>query len=301
MASVEDNPGDAARLLDAFAKNRQDGLARVLTGRLPPVTRSHPLVKKREAALLRSASDWKGLEHLTSEPGWGIDESLRFAFRAEALQALGRKEEAVAARAETLRVASQSPVTLFRLLDELTRWPGWEREVEALLEGLAKTPVFADDALTALFALYHHRGSARDLERVAARLEKLHPRQPVHALNHAALMLLNGDQPARAWRKSEDLLKQHPQHPLAMANAAFALSQQGKHAEALELFGGIPETLRKRDPFRFYEGLLLAKSGDLQQAASAWQGMEASQLLDAERALFENFQKSHTGNATHPK
>lgn len=287
MAAAGGNPRDAAQLLELFAANGQRALVRQFLDRLPAETRQKPLLKKTEAAVLRAGGDWKELAALTEGEGWGIDESLRWAYRAEALEHGGRKPEAEAARAAALRQASVSPVTVFLLLDTIAFWPSWGRETEELLWALSKSPVFADDALTALFALYHHRGNARDLERAAERLEKLHPGQPVHAHNHVGLMLLNGSQPDLAWRRSRELLKEHPSDPLALSNAALALLQQGRGEEALALFRRIPENLRTRRPFSFYEGVFLAGAGKKEEALRAWKPVDPATLLDAERELWE--------------
>jgi tetratricopeptide (TPR) repeat protein len=287
MAAAGGQPRDASQLLELFAANGQRALVRQFLDRLPPETRGKPVFKKTEAAVLRAGGDWKELAALTEAAGWGIDESLRLAYRAEALEHQGQKQEAEAARGAAIRQASVSPVAVFLLLDTIAFWPSWGRETEELLWTLSKSPVFADDALTALFALYHHRGNARDLERAAERLEKLHPGQPVHAHNHVGLMLLNGSQPDLAWRRSRELLKEHPNDILALSNAALALSQQGKAEEALATFERIPEKVRAQRPFSFYEGVFLAGAGKKEGALRVWSSVDPATLLDAERDLWE--------------
>jgi Flp pilus assembly protein TadD len=124
------------------------------------------------------------------------------------------------------------------------------------------------------------------LLQVAERLHKLSADDVMAANNFAQLSMLQGRNLERAHRLAEANHQRFPSNSVFRSTHAFALYQQGRLAEALQVMEGIPEQNLKHTGMSAYYGLLLAANGRTNEALPHLAGaLTTDHLLPTERKL----------------
>jgi predicted Zn-dependent protease len=245
-----------------------------------------PLVENSEEPSLQSGDDSPTAANPPSIRDWHSYEFMRLALLARALRAQGDTGEWRVMWSAAVKAASDRPVAIAILGKAAIDWK-WEQESVELLWLVARGPSDQMWALDILYSTYTAARATRNMLQVATRMHEVDPTNALIRNNFAILSLLAQINVDQAGNLAEDLHKEEPGNPMYASTLAFARYIQGRTQEALELMRGLGEERLRQPEYAAYFGVMLAASGERDQAKEFLRLGSSGFLLPEERELLE--------------
>jgi len=259
------DPASAAQLIGWLNEIGRHDSALVFAARLRSEFRRQPPVSVVLSESFRATRDWTALQSLAGLGEWTKDtEFLRQAFLLQASLSLGQTKHSEEARQSLLSLARLNPSHGLFAADTLYVW-GLHEEATALLWIVADDRSLGEQALGTLVRHFQSIGDAEGQYQVFRRLRSLRPQDSDIANNFAFFALLLGKEENLAARLARENHERQPDSPAYLATQAFALISQGMTSEAARLLAEVPDAAQD-DAFRFAKGVLLARTGNKDQA-----------------------------------
>jgi tetratricopeptide (TPR) repeat protein len=238
---------------------------RWLTG-LPARVRARQPVPLALAQGYLQGENWTALRDFTAQGNWDNLEYLRLALVSHALAKLGdfqvAKDNWDAAVNETGR--RLEPMTkLWKLAN------AWQLDREAVDVLQRMVAAFPRErwAQQALVRIYFNTGNTAAMNRLSDRLTGVFPNEIEYKNNLAATALLLHTNLARAGKWAAEVYAKNPDNASVTSTYAFALHVRGRDREGLEVLQKLPPDTLKQPSLALYYGVLLAATGQTNDAA----------------------------------
>jgi lipopolysaccharide biosynthesis regulator YciM len=261
-------PHDTAQLIDWLNQHKLASEALKWSDKLPTRLTNRSPVAPAVAESLALTKNWTGLKRWTRSRSWGDDNYLRFAYLAYATRQGSRDKDSAEFRSlwrKATRAAEKHPDHQLTLARLASKW-GLNADAERLWLQLAKTPATRREALDALYRIFREKNDLTNLTLTAQRLHEASPDEPALSANLARLMLLREPRSARGVDLARTAYEKAPDDPAVAITYAFALCNDGRASEGLDVVEKIPPE-HWRDPHTaLYVALLFAANGQFAQA-----------------------------------
>jgi predicted Zn-dependent protease len=260
--------------------------------RLDPQLRSSLPVPLLEAECHLALKDWAGLEQFLSEQNWEEQEAMRLALLARAMRELGRRDLADRQWRRVLDAPGSKGELLGAVAQMVAAW-GWQQESEEALWALLKRAPWQDWAWQALIRARRETGDTAGLYRVFSAMLEKKPQDLVVKNNVAALGLLLNRDTEKCARLAREVYAAGTTNATFVSTHAFALHLQGQSAEGLRLLQALPEKELQRPSVAGYHAILLAATGQRNQAMPVAALAGKGRLLPEEKRLLEAVQAAN--------
>jgi predicted Zn-dependent protease len=251
---------------------------------LPADAQRSPAVLLTRAECLAAQTNWSGAQTLLQGEKWGEEDFLRQALLARACRELHQEFAAQSEWRGAVRAAAGRARALGALAQLAGRW-GWEREHEEALWLVVERHPGERWALQALSEFYLARGDTRGLQRVYSKALEYNPSDYAARNNLASVMLLLNVQPQRAHELAREAWSRATTNAAFAATYAWSLHVQGRTAEGLRVFEGLPRDRLEIPGVALYYGLMLAAMRETNQARKFLAIAETGPLLPEEKSL----------------
>jgi len=233
---------------------------------------------------LLALKDWREVQEFLKEPPWGEMEFFRQAFLAQAGWQLKQDVEADTHWRSAAREAGDRLGAMTSLLNLARQWGRTEERV-ALLWTIADRFPRERWALRELDGLYQTEGNTRGLNKVYSTELAYDATNVVLRNNFAATSLLLNYNPIEAREIAEALRRECPDDPVIASTYAFALHKLGKTQEGLTTLEKLPSQQLRLPAVATYYAILLAESGQTNEAGAFVKLARAGSLLPEEKVL----------------
>ena len=231
-----------------------------------------------------AGKDWQGLETYLQGQKWGDLDFLRSAFLSRSAGELNHKMAADTRWRTAMRDAGDRLGPLTALMTMATTW-GRDQAREDLLWQIAQRFPKEQWTLRELERLYLAAGNTRGLNKVYTTLTSYAGDNFVVQNNLAATSLLLKLNLPKAHILAKEVFAQHPKEAVVASTYAFSLHLQGRTKEALVVLQALSPEALETPGVAIYYGVVLAASGDPNQAGKYLGIARKSDLLPEEKAL----------------
>lgn len=235
--------------------------------------------------------DWAALEAWVRNKDWAQSDFMRHAYMALALRGQNKAVNADKEWALAQKQASVQPALLSLLTRATSEWR-WEKEWTELLWSLTKYPETQFEALQDLYQKYSNDGDTAGLYRVLARLLDLLPDDERIQNNFAQVCLLLNADVERARKLATQLFRKEGSNPAYVTTYAFALYTKGDTSGALRILNALNPTQLRQPAVAGYYGIILAATGDQQNAREYIKLGSTAKLLPEEKTLIAKAENS---------
>jgi predicted Zn-dependent protease len=290
LATLCRDPNDAYNSMLWLRRQGQEKVVEKWAETLPPYLRQAPVVRIGLAETWAENGQWDSISTKLEKENWGASDHFRLVFLQEAYlrHAPDHRQTLVRKTHWDLMIRSlvKAPGDIFPLLSLARHWQWPTAEINQLLEELTQKMPPVKTTVLALLREAEARRNTLALYHFGRKFLSFDP-QNLAARNNVAFygLLLNKD-PNDNLTRAEKLFQENPGNVNVRSTWAFALYQQNRAAEALNLFQGLsPENLRQPGVALYY-ALALQATGKKEEARPYFdQALTSPKLLPEERAL----------------
>jgi tetratricopeptide (TPR) repeat protein len=247
---------------------------------LPSDIRAMPAVQVSLAEYWRQSGQSKILiDQLESSSGWPLFDVLRLVYLADGYRSLKMTDEFKVKLGEIRKRLETDPGQLPVVCIPVAGWPGWETLRSEFLWKALDYPTQQDWAFRTLAGEYQQAGMTRELYQLCLKMLKIQPRSIVIQNNATMCALLLRINLQVAHRNAATLHRAYPDDPRLLSTYCLSLYVQGRHQEALSLLQQLDEAVLRHPSMLFSRYLVLAATGDRQEAATLLQAVQSQDLL----------------------
>lgn len=254
---------------------------------LPEETRTVPMLRLAMADGYVARQEWQALDVFLENEHWAALEHVRLGMVSLSARQTGDSGRQKLAWQRAIALASSNPQALQTLVQMASNW-NWPLEVEtALWTAVERFPRqnWAVDSLKQLFTQQKNTLGFRRLYQVISRHD---PADRVAKNNYAILSMLVLKDLRKAHELAAEVYKAEPTNPTFVSTYAFSLHMQGRTAEGVSLLKTLPPATLQEPSMALYYGVLLAATGQQQDAKSFLQKSQQGFMLPEELALLSN-------------
>ena len=252
---------------------------------LPPTLQTNLPVTMVVADAFMAMTNWTGLQKHVETQNWADFEYLRLCFTARASRKL---ELLTASKAEWAKalLASEGRLDRLQALQRvLVNW-NWVPELEDVLWMVVNRYPDEKSAVQGLSNLLYVQGKTRSLLTLYAQEFRLSPDNLAIKNNLASVALLLDAVEHQPHKLAREVYEAQKENPIYVATYAYSLHLQGKTDEALQLMSQLKPEYLENETLAGYYGLVLAESGDKEQAKKYMEIAAKARLLPEEKELF---------------
>lgn len=286
QAEAAENPEKLAILLSWMSGNHLGIVALDWTKRLAPEMLMKRPVFVAVADCYISARDWTGLQEWCTKKEWPGLESLRHAYLALSSRSTGDSINSDLEWSKAVKLATTTD-DLETLQRAAAKWD-WKKESVDLLWTLANNSDKQRAALNTLYQYYGEQGDTASLYRVAAKLARIAPDDPLIQNNFAQLSLLLNADVDHARTLARRVYEERKTDANFASTYAFALFTQRLPDQAVKVMDSLNPEQLKRPEIAAYYGIMLASMGDRNKAQSYLELGKTARLLPEEKKLLDD-------------
>jgi predicted Zn-dependent protease len=256
-----------------------------MAGLDPALLQTDPL-RLAKANLYAAQADWTGLDQFLTAGKWTDLEFLRLALLARAAWGQGQSGLGDTRWHNAIRAASDRLGCLTLLLNLAG---DWLRDPQEVLWQIGRRFPREDWALRALEQIYISHGNTLGLNHVYATLleEKSTVKDITNRNDFACTSLLLGINLAQAHTLARELHAEHPNDVVIASTYAFSLYLQGRPAEGVKALARFSDQDLQQPQIALYYGVLLAKTGQVREAAPYLALVDKIRLSPEEKRLWD--------------
>jgi cytochrome c-type biogenesis protein CcmH/NrfG len=261
---------------------------------LPPYLETNNVIMQTAADCHLGMRDWRGLQAAIQNQNWGDLEYARHAYLARALRGVALDSAAKAEWSAAIQYAS-----------DLKRSTAWQRQAKIWLFTHAvqwKWNNERDDLLWALVNEYPELkwaplllkptliagGRTRPLMQLLSIMSQRAPNDISLKNDLAMTAMLLGAAEVKPYDMASSVYQKDPKNPAYASTYAFALYQQKKYAEGLNVMQQLTPQQLSQPGIAGYYGLILKATGHAAEAKSYFAIAAKSTLLPEEKRLFDS-------------
>ncbi|WP_309399081.1 hypothetical protein [Cerasicoccus maritimus] len=235
------------------------------------------------------SGQWEQLEKIIERPRLPLEPFTVVLFRSRIQQELGNDRLSDLIWGQALIKANED-ISMLTFAYEYALKLGWTERAQEVLEKLALLPASQRRAFEEMISLAQRSGDIDALQSALARMAEKYPNDTDVANDLAYINLLKGEHVEQSLQTASQLIQDADRPYLAnIITFSLGLYKAGKPDLALQQLYTLPINWSEVRPrHRAIYAAILAANGHKQESQSIMEGVNADQLLPAERALLKD-------------
>jgi len=284
------NSTSAAQTLEWLLKRGEAAQAMEWLQSLPEEIQSGQPMPLIGADCFAAVKDWHGLDARLGKEQWEELEFLRHAWLARAFREQ-KQHEIADLHWKSARALAEKRVEAFTALARLVASWGWKKETDEVLQAIVQRYPRQEWAWQELIRTRMAAGDTAGLYRTYKALLEQNTNSLAAKNNVAALGLLLKQDTDAAIERAQEVYEADTNNPVFVSTEAFALHEQGRTSEGLQLMEALPSKALQRPEIALYYVVLLSAAGERERAKPYYIFAEKADLLPEEQRLLDDSRK----------